>query len=178
MLSYFREKVVEKSILDFLQSDDLTKDYGHDPSGINPFGIVAGAFRIASGAAGLAGSGPAAGMTGIISGSFGIAGATYKPKDPNAKIKDMLGDFLEQSVGALDKTAHNLFGEPDGDQKQLPESALGPMQLITTSDQGHRGQYNEVAAFFADGAFLIDCVDCVYNDVVEKGNELLVSLTN
>lgn len=166
--------MVEKSILDFLQSDDLTSDYGHNPTGINTFGIVSGAFGVASGAAGIAG-GPSGGMLGVISGSFGIAAATYKPKDPNANIRGMLGDFLEQSVAALDKTAHNLFGESDGDQKQLPLSALGPMEEITTTDQGHRGQYNEVAAFFGDGAFLIDCIDCVYKDVVERGNTLLVS---
>jgi hypothetical protein len=176
MLSYFRDKVVEKSILNFLQSDELTSDYGHNPNGINPFGIVAGAFGIASGLAGtVPAAGPVGGMLGVVSGSFGIAAATYKPRDPNAKIRDMLGDFLEGSVIALDKTAHNLFGEPDGDQTQLPKSALGPMKTITTTTQGHRGQYNDVAAFFADGSFLIDCVDCVYHEVVEKGNLLLVS---
>jgi hypothetical protein len=75
----------------------------------------------------------------------------------------MLGEYFNQSMGALEDTLKNIMGE--GDPGKILMAAQTNCQLQTS-----------VGRFFADGKFLTEKepVD-MYTDVLGKANELLVS---
>jgi hypothetical protein len=158
MFRYFYDNLQRSVLLNMLMLEDLLKDFGTEPSSVNPWGVAAGSFAIASAVAGPFGAG-----LGAISGSFEIAAAHFATKEPDYGLNTMLGEYFNQSMGALEDTLKNIMGE--GDPGKIPMAAQTNFQLQTS-----------VGRFFADGKFLTEKepVD-MYTDVLGKANELLVS---
>lgn len=119
-----KEKLQDQAIYDSLTGiSELLKDFGEEPSGVNPFGIAAGAFGIASGLLGLIpGAGAIGGAaTGAASGAFGVAAATYKPDKPDGKLSALVAEYFDKTSLAMEDTLKNLFGK--GNQTNIPGEA-------------------------------------------------------
>jgi carboxylesterase type B len=161
MFRFFYENLQNNVLLNSLFIDDLVKEFGTEPKNVNPWGVAAGSFGIASGLAAPL-SGPISGGLGVISGAFGVTAAHFKPKTSDYDLKTMLGDYFNQSMIALEDTLADIMGE--GDPSKIPMAAQTNFQLQTS-----------VGRFFGDGKFLLNSPNAEYRKVVEESNELLLS---